>query len=135
MKNAMLVVMLLFTFAVCGDALATDQGRYQCNDCLLDGPHPDPDTRLFISNVVNADVLIWRQGDFVTICNESMCAVYTFSSTVFQRVLAFPNTGSGGGGSDTGGTSGGGGQETTIVSGPGGNGNVYVKDLEVVSEP
>lgn len=49
---------LAFVF-VSAPAFAQSVGTYQCNDCLLSQPTPDPDTRNFITIVVNVDVKIW----------------------------------------------------------------------------
>ena len=96
-RNALLAVLL---FAFCGIANAETYGPYVCRDCLVLGPTPEPDTRNFISDIVNRDVDQWRPNDKVVICNLSTCVTYAFRGTGFIEIARRPRatSGSAGGG-------------------------------------
>lgn len=107
------IVLLFCLLFASWNVSAQSVGTFTCNECLLTGPHPDPDTIAFIKAEVNPTLpdSSWQNGGSlqrVTICNASVCVVYQYlANGNFVQIASAP-IGSGGGG-DGGGYAGDGG--------------------------
>ena len=86
MRNALLVlVLLLGGWGFNANAQSLSVGRFECDQCLLEGPVPDFETLAFIKSTVNQNVASWwdtaaQRGRTVTICNATHCSVYTYQA-------------------------------------------------------
>ena len=96
---------------VCGVALATHYGTWNCSSCTLNGATPDADTTTYIQTTINAEVSQWRNGDTVTVCNATTCSTYLMASVIggvpgMQQIAKFPRGENGDGGGNPGGSGG-----------------------------
>jgi len=66
-----------------GDVKAASAGQYYCEWCSSFTEMVDSDAMIFLKSEVNKDLQSWRKGNQnknVTICNDSVCAVYQYTA-------------------------------------------------------